>query len=250
MNNGYQSTFQRIEIKYLLSDIQYRALRARLRDIAEVDAYGRTSILNIYYDTPDDTLIRRSLEKPVYKEKLRLRTYGTPSDRSPAFVEIKKKYNGVVYKRRVSLPYDEACEFLNGKQLNGRQLADTRGLNAQIIGEIEYFKDFYKKLAPAMVISYDRIAMAGIGDKGLRLTFDDHIRYRTGSMDLRAGNGGRELLSPGQHLLELKVDGAIPLELAHIFADLHIVPCSFSKYGRGYEDRCRRSISVKKRSAA
>ena len=99
---GIKDVFERIEVKYLLDDTQYKKLMKRLEGMAEVDSYGKTSILNIYYDTPDFKLIERSLEKPVYKEKLRLRTYGTAQDDTNAFIEIKKKYKGVVYKRRIT----------------------------------------------------------------------------------------------------------------------------------------------------
>ena len=107
---GFKDVFQRIEVKYLLSDRQYTELLKRLENMAAIDSYGRTSILNIYFDTPDFKLIERSLEKPVYKEKLRLRTYGVASDDTNAFIEIKKKYKGVVYKRRINMPYKEAMD--------------------------------------------------------------------------------------------------------------------------------------------
>ena len=168
---GFKDVFQRIEVKYLLSDRQYTELLKRLENMAAIDSYGRTSILNIYFDTPDFKLIERSLEKPVYKEKLRLRTYGVASDDTNAFIEIKKKYKGVVYKRRINMPYKEAMDYLTkDKELKER---------SQISDEIDYFKHFYKGLKPAMAISYDRIAMAGIEDPDLRITFDENIRWRT-----------------------------------------------------------------------
>ena len=240
MAESYQATFQRIEIKYLLTEAQAYALRAGLETIAAVDAYGRTSILNLYYDTPDDLLIRRSLEKPVYKEKLRLRTYGVPCDHTPAYVEIKKKYDGIVYKRRTGMSYNTAKAWLDGcDEERGNAVIRTSG-NAQILGEINYFRHFYPSLRPRMAISYDRTALAGIQDPALRITFDEHIRYRTTRLDLREGDSGRELLEPGQQLMEIKVAGAIPTELAHLFSTLRIVPCSYSKYGRGYVDMVER----------
>ena len=223
---GFKDVFQRIEVKYLLSDRQYTELLKRLENMAAIDSYGRTSILNIYFDTPDFKLIERSLEKPVYKEKLRLRTYGVASDDTNAFIEIKKKYKGVVYKRRINMPYKEAMDYLTrDKELKER---------SQISDEIDYFKHFYKGLKPAMAISYDRIAMAGIEDPDLRITFDENIRWRTENLSLTEGNVGKDILLPGQHLMELKIAGAMSMELARILDELEIRKTSFSKYGRGY----------------
>ncbi|MBO6242441.1 MAG: polyphosphate polymerase domain-containing protein [Butyrivibrio sp.] len=223
---GFKDVFQRIEVKYLLDDIQYNELMKRLEGMAAIDSYGETSILNIYFDTPDFKLIERSLEKPKYKEKLRLRTYGIASDDTNAFIEIKKKYDGVVYKRRISMPYVKAIDYLvNGKELENK---------SQISNEIDYFLQYYKGLRPAMAISYDRIAMAGIEDPDLRITFDRNIRWRTENLSLSEGNVGKDILLPGQHLMELKIAGAMSMELARILDELNIRKISFSKYGRGY----------------
>ncbi len=225
--SGFQSNFQRIETKYLLEEEQYLALMDSLKDIAEVDQYGETSILNIYYDTPDFNLIRTSLEKPVYKEKLRLRSYGIPEDDTRAFIEIKKKFKGVVYKRRIGMEYSDSLDYLAGK----KEVENP----SQISGEIDYFLKFYKGIRPAMAVSYDRIAMFGKEDENLRITFDRNIRWRCENLDLKYGNVGQDILKPGQRLMELKIAGAMPLYLAHIFSDLGIYQTSFSKYGRGYE---------------
>lgn len=223
---GFKDVFQRIEVKYLLDDTQYTELMKRLENMAAIDSYGKTSILNIYFDTPDFKLIERSLDKPVYKEKLRLRTYGTAKDDTNAFIEIKKKYKGVVYKRRISMPYSEAMDYLvNGKPIEKR---------SQISDEIDYFLQYYKGIRPAMAISYDRIAMAGIEDPDLRITFDTNIRWRTDRLSLKEGNRGKDILLPGQHLMELKIAGAMSMELARILDELNIRKTSFSKYGKGY----------------
>lgn len=223
---GIKDVFERIEVKYLLDEMQYRELMKRLEGMASIDGYGKTSILNIYFDTPDFTLIERSLEKPVYKEKLRLRTYGIPEDDSNAFIEIKKKYKGVVYKRRITMAYEEAVNYLTK---GGRPSKES-----QISGEIDYFLQYYKGIRPAMAISYDRIAMAGIEDPDLRITFDTNIRWRTEDLSLKKGNVGKDILLPGQHLMELKIAGAMSMELARILDELNIRQTSFSKYGKGY----------------
>lgn len=225
---GFKDVFERIETKFLLDDMQYTELMKRLENMAAIDSYGKTSILNIYFDTPDYKIIERSLEKPVYKEKLRLRTYGIANDETNAFIEIKKKYKGVVYKRRISMPYAKAVDYLvNGKKIEKR---------SQISDEIDYFLQFYKGIRPAMAISYDRIAMAGIHDPELRITFDTNIRWRTDKLSLTEGNVGKDILLPGQHLMELKIAGAMSVEMARILDELNIRQTSFSKYGRGYQD--------------
>lgn len=224
---GIKDVFERIEVKYLLDEMQYRELMKRLEPIAAIDGYGETSILNIYFDTPDFKLIERSLEKPVYKEKLRLRTYGIPEDDSNAFIEIKKKYKGVVYKRRITMSYMDSLDYLIRDKKPPKE--------SQISKEIDYFKQYYKGLKPAMAISYDRIAMAGIEDPDLRITFDTNIRWRTEDLSLKRGNVGKDILLPGQHLMELKIAGAMTCEIARILDELNIRQTSFSKYGRGYE---------------
>ena len=236
----YQSNFKRVEKKFILSQEQYDALRKRLEGIAEADEYGLTTIMNIYYDTPDYSLIRESLEKPVYKEKLRLRTYGVPGADSPAFVEIKKKYKGIVYKRRVSLSYREAARAIADRHLSREP--------SQISGEIEYFLRVHKGLVPSMVISYDRIAMKGICDPGLRITFDTNICWRKNNLDLEKGVRGIPVLQPGQHLMEVKIAGAMSIELARIFSELHIFSASFSKYGMAYVQMSRKERNAALRS--
>ena len=228
---GFKDVFQRIEVKYLLDDMQYTGLMKRLENMAAIDGYGKTSILNIYFDTPDFKLIERSLEKPIYKEKLRLRSYGTATDDTNSFIEIKKKYKGVVYKRRISMPYAKAVDYLVGGQRPEQR--------SQISDEIDYFIKYYKGLQPAMAISYDRIAMAGIEDPELRITFDTNIRWRTDNLSLKEGNRGKEILLPGQHLMELKIAGAMSTELARILDELNIRKTSFSKYGMGYLEKRR-----------
>lgn len=239
---GFKDVFERMETKFLLDEMQYRGLRKKLKNIAEVDSYGETSILNIYFDTPDFKLIERSLEKPVYKEKLRLRTYGIPEDDTNAFVEIKKKYKGVVYKRRISMPYSEALDYLTGKKEPAK--------DGQIKKEIDYLLQYYKGIRPAMAISYDRIAMAGIYDPELRITFDTNIRWRTDHLSLKNGNKGKDILLPGQHLMELKIAGAMSVEMAGILDELNIRQCSFSKYGRGYVDYMYGNVNTDNRKPA
>ena len=228
-----QTIFKRVEKKYLLDEETYQKFRERIAHMTKPDAFSESSIYNVYFDTPDYRLIRRSLEKPVYKEKLRLRTYQVPKKDSPSFIEIKKKYDGVVYKRRIELPYETSVRYLTGRA----KLENP----TQISREIDYFKSLYKGLRPMMAISYDRIALAGVNDPELRITFDTNIRYRKEQLSLMNGNMGRDILKKGQHLMEIKVAGAFNLELAHILNELDIRQVSFSKYGTAYQMELQKS---------
>ena len=167
---NYQNVFKRYELKYLIHREQYDAIKEKIQDYMVPDQCGRTTICNIYFDTPNDLLVRRSIEKPLYKEKLRLRSYGTPKEDSTVYVELKKKYNSVVYKRRTDMTYHEAMEFL----LEGKQSKDS-----QIIREMNYFLSLYKGIRPAEVISYEREAFYGKDDneKTLRITIPEDLNY-------------------------------------------------------------------------
>jgi len=232
----YIENFKRTEIKYLLNSNQFDSLFSFLQGFAKVDSYGKTRINNIYFDTPDYKLIRTSLEKPIYKEKLRLRTYGETTDDTNSFIEIKKKYDGIVYKRRVSGRYKDAFDYLVRA---GKPLDDS-----QISREIAGFIDMYEDLIPAMRISYDRIAMAGIYDSDFRVTFDTKIEWDTESLDLRYKSIGIPILKEGEYMMEIKVKDSMSYELTEKLSELGIFPASFSKYGRGYEAMLRSRLHV------
>ena len=222
-----KAVFERKEIKYVITKQQYLALRREFEGHMQADEYGVTTICNIYFDTPDSRLIRESIEKPLYKEKLRLRTYGVPNDDSPAFVELKKKYMGIVYKRREIIPYGEAMRFLTGRE----KPADY----TQIMAEIDWVLDFYKGLAPSMVLCYDRQAFFGCEDPELRMTFDTRIRFRTDDLDLKSGAYGQTLMGEDLYILEIKINNAMPLWLSDMLDRLSIFPGSYSKYGSAYK---------------
>lgn len=239
---AFQTVFNRVEKKYILTEEQYTALRKMLEGYMTVDQYGETTICNIYYDTPDHLLVRRSLEKPIYKEKLRVRSYGTPKAGGTVFVEVKKKFKGVVYKRRASMGLEQAYEFTKGVP------ADTK--DRQIENELLYFVKFYKGIVPAMYLSYDRIAMFGNEDHELRLTFDANITFREDDLLLESGSYGRKLLDKGVRIMEIKILNAMPLWLSHMLDELKIYPASFSKYGSAYELLTREKLASEHRSSA
>ncbi len=221
-----QSCFKRYEKKYLLTTEQYEAMRAGMAAHVVPDEYGSYSIGNVYYDTPDYRLIRASLEKPVYKEKLRVRSYGVPGNHDKVFVELKKKYDGVVYKRRIVMEAREAVRYLDGAR---------GGDGSQISREIDWFMGFYAP-EPKVYIAYDREAYAGAEDKELRVTFDTGLRARGTDVDLRSGDHGAPLLAEGLVLMEVKIPGTAPLWMARLLSELEIFPTSFSKYGAYYKN--------------
>ena len=221
----YQAVFKRKEVKYLLTEAQLTALRPALETHMEPDAFAHSSISNLYYDTPDFRILRRSQEKPVYREKLRLRSYGVPEEGDRVFVELKKKFDGIVYKRRITMPVCEVDGFLSGRS------GDDFG---QIGREIRYFQSFYRT-APKVFIGYDRLAFAGIDDPRLRITFDTNLRWRDTDADLRLGDRGAPIALPGgEVLMEVKMPGACPLWLSRLLSEAGAFPTSFSKYGACY----------------
>ncbi len=223
----YQGTFKRYEKKYLVNEIKYRQLYQYLMDKMAVDNYGETDICSVYFDTSTHLLIRNSLDKPVYKEKLRLRSYGAPVEGDTVYVELKKKYKGIVYKRRVKMELRDAEQYL----YYHKPMEEP----SQIVREIDWFLQFYGNIEPSMYISYRRTAMYGLEDPQLRITFDRDILWREQELWLEYGIWGAPMLQQGERLMEIKIPGAMPLWLCHILNDMDIYPVSFSKYGRGYE---------------
>lgn len=221
------STFKRYELKYMLDDQQYRAFRKAIDPYTLADHYDQYTICNIYYDTDNFELIRRSLEQPVYKEKLRVRSYGNPGMKDDVFLELKKKYKKEVFKRRVSMSMQDLCSYLqNGTMPN---------VSKQVMGEIDYFMSLYHP-KPQIYIAYDRTALQGKEHNGLRITFDENIRFRRDNLNLCSDDHGRKILGASQHLVEIKVPGSMPLWLSGALDQQHIYPTSFSKYGYCYQN--------------
>ena len=238
--DSYQAVFKRKEIKYLLTSTQMEAFRTAMEQHMEPDAFPHSSISNLYYDTPDFRMVRRSLEKPLYKEKLRLRSYATAEDSSQAFLEIKKKALGVVYKRRESLPYSQAVAYLDG---------NIPGGEGQIFRELDWILFAYGDLSPAMFVSYERDSFRGLEDPGLRLTLDRDILWRIRGLDLRLGAWGEPLLKEDETLMEIKISNAMPLWLSSALSDMGIFPLSYSKYGRAYQQMEKEMIREDRRYA-
>ena len=230
----FQFTFKRFEKKFLISEEQCRLLLERLEGKMVPDKYPHSTITNIYYDTPEFQIIRRSISKPLYKEKLRLRSYGVPGENSRVFVEIKKKFKGVVYKRRVDMKLHEARKYLHGQAPAPKE--------SQITREIDYFLSYYKGIGPAMYISYERDSFASPTDSVLRITMDRQIIWREYDLDLAKGIYGEEILPPDSVLMEIKVPGVFPIWLVRILNDLAIKPISYSKYGTIFQVARKRHL--------
>lgn len=221
-----QKVFNRYEKKFLLDNETYIAFKAELDKYMLEDEYGIHTIRNIYFDTKDNALIRNSIEGPKYKEKFRVRCYGQPTNDSMCFLEIKKKYKGLVNKRRVAIPMTEAENYL---------IYGVTPLRPnQIFKEIEYFFSRYA-IEPKRYIAYDRLAMYGRMDSEFRVTFDTNIRSRTRNLTLFVDEGNELLLEAGWHLMEVKISNAMPLWFAKLLSKYEIYPTSFSKYGNFYK---------------
>ena len=223
---AYQAVFKRYELKYMLTAAQKEQILQVMAPYMALDQYGRTTIRNIYFDTDNYRLIRRSIEKPVYKEKLRIRSYRKAQSRDKVFVELKKKFDGVVYKRRISMPQQQAMDWLCG---------GIAPPNSQIGREVEYFRNYYATLRPAVYLSYQREAYYCRDGSDFRVTFDDHIFARQDRLSLEEEPDGQQILPEGMVLMELKTSGAIPLWMTKHLTDARIFKTSFSKYGTAYQ---------------
>ena len=221
-----QTVFKRYEIKYILTSTQKEELLQILSHHMVPDKHSPSTIRNIYYDTDNYRLIRHSIQKPIYKEKLRLRCYQQATPDASIFVELKKKFDGIVYKRRLSMPEEEAMDWIK----TGKSPTE----NSQIANEIDYFINFYRTLQPAVYLSYHRQAFYGRNDPNFRVTFDQDIRFRQTELSLTAEPGGTLILPEGLVLMEVKTATAIPRWMTDFLTANKIYKTSFSKYGTAY----------------
>ena len=225
------TVMKRREFKFILTREQLSYLKQALVGHMDVDQYGKTTIFSLYYDTPDFRLIRASIERPTFKEKIRLRSYGLSDGHKYVFLELKRKNQGVVYKRRITLSEEDATSFFKGENC----LEDN-----QIGKEITYFRDFYKKLVPQIMVIYDRAAYKN--DTDLRVTIDENPRYRTYGLDMNSSSSGMLLLPHGSAILEIKAQEEIPLWLVQILSEGKIYKTTFSKVGEAYKQIKQRQI--------
>ncbi|MCF0121564.1 MAG: polyphosphate polymerase domain-containing protein [Oscillospiraceae bacterium] len=214
--------FERIEKKFWMSQLQYEALLPFLNENTQPDQYGETLVCNIYYDTRDYSLIRRSVERPLFKEKLRLRSYGVPSKQSMVFVELKRKLNGIGYKRRIAVPYEQAKILLRGEPIQ----CDNPQIETEVL---EFIRRYQPQ--PAVYLCYSRRAMTLKDSPALRITIDRELRYSFRGFDEPMA----PIMDDGSRvLMEIKAPGSVPPSLADKLSSLGIYQAPFSKVGACY----------------
>jgi hypothetical protein len=254
---AFQTVFKRYELKYMITREQKDRILRAMEPYMVQDKFGRSTIRNIYFDTDDYILARHSIAKPDFKEKLRIRSYAAASPDSTVFVELKRKFDNVVYKRRVALPENFAMKWTQGfagrqSGITSRQAGITDSKTAvgnganiphkelaalppQMTSEINYFLSYYGTLRPAVFLSYDRLAYRmRDADSDFRVTFDENILFRDYDMSLGSDIYGTPLLEDGKVLMEIKCSGGIPLWMTQVLSEEHIYKTSFSKYGTAY----------------
>lgn len=245
-----KNTFARKEIKFLLDLSQYEGLMKEIPKYMNPDKYcidGKEyGVYNIYYDTCDDFLIRESLEKPYYKEKIRLRSYYSPASPDDiVFLEIKKKIGGIVAKRRVTMTLAESAEYLK----TGEKPESNKYITEQVFSELDAFLRMYN-VAPKQYISYQRTAFFGKDDSDFRLTFDRKITERRHDLSLSCESYGNQIIRSDQRLMEIKVSDGVPEWLIRKLSEFKIYKTSFSKYGKAYQNfiydniKTNRSVSI------
>ena len=217
--------FRRVEIKYLLDEDQYQSLKKELDTYIKPDIYPNSVICNIYFDNDDYELINKSIDKPIYKEKVRLRSYNIPNKDSVVFLEIKKKYEGIVGKRRIAAKLEDINNYL----YNNAELKDS--VNYREIDNVIKRNN----LKPKIYVAYNREAYLGVEDEGLRITFDSNLRTRSLNLDLSMGDSGKLYFDKPMYIVEIKTLNSIPMYLSNILSKLKIYPTSFSKVGAIYE---------------
>ena len=227
----------RKECKYILSRQQFEDLLQSLDGHMILDQYGLTSVASIYFDTDSDLLIRRSIEKPAFKEKIRLRSYGLTKPGKDCFLELKRKAQGIVYKRRIAISEEQAYLFMSG----GCGLLQ----DGQIQREITYFRDLYRCLKPRFLIIYERSAYYNEADSNLRITFDQNVRYRASDLNLHTSLEGNGLLPNGSVLMEIKALNPYPEWLHEALTRLQIFRTSFSKVGTAYNIELTKLLAMK-----
>lgn len=219
------TVFERYELKFFITPDEYTALMEVMQEHMVPDAYPASQIYSLYYDTDSCQLIRTSLLKPSYKEKMRIRSYQPVERDEPVFVELKKKYRDMVYKRRVMMPVALAMH-----DIEEGTLSDC----SQIGKEIRYFIQYYASIHPSMFIGYDRLAFVGRQDENLRITFDQNMVWRTCDLSLNRSEHDHLILDDDRILMEVKSSGAMPLWLVAFLSERKIYRTSFSKYGTAY----------------
>lgn len=217
----YDNTFRRVEQKYLINKETKDKLLERISNYIEEDEYFKSEISNIYFDNDNHDLLVESLEKPLFKIKVRLRSYNNGDD---VFLEIKDKVNGIVGKRRIKLSLDEFYNYINDNNIK----------DDQIMRELDYYFKLFN-LKPYIMVAYDRLSYKEINNKNLRITIDANLRSRFDNLLLEKGSYGEKYFNDDMYIMEIKALDSMPLWLVKSLSELKIYPTSFSKVGHIYE---------------
>jgi len=219
--------FQRVEQKYILDEDEYEKLFDKLKNHLTKDIYYRSTICNIYFDTDNYDLIVNSIDKAPFKQKIRIRSYNIPKINDKVFLELKCKFKGVVFKRRVKMKLNDIYDYLEDGSIRENS-------NDQIMKEIDYV---IKKsnLKPKLFLAYDRLSYYANDNKNLRVTFDNNLRSRDEDLKLELGDAGKKYTKDNFYIMEIKSRDSIPLWFSSILNELKIYPNTFSKYGNIYK---------------
>ena len=241
---AYQKVFKRHELKFIVTKAQKAVILQEIKRYMIPDRFGRSTIRNIYFDTDDYILARHSIVKPDFKEKLRIRSYDRADRESTVFVELKRKFDHVVYKRRVAMPEAEAMKWMQGANAGtpGAARGSDQGTCTQMQREIEYFLSYYSDLRPMVFLSYNReayrmkdTAECSASDSDFRVTFDENILCRDYDISLASEIYGDMVLDEYKVLMELKCSGGIPRWMTKVLSEERIYKTAFSKYGTAYK---------------
>ncbi len=233
-------TFKRKEMKYIMSEAQWESFMESISPHIDPTDFPVSEIRNLYLDTDDYEMIRRSIAKPVFKEKLRIRSYGDYAGTGRMFYEMKKKFKGIVYKRR----FDVTKEMAGEEEVPIRfSDVDPFKDKSQTVREWNYWLAQNDDLKPRFFLSYDRWAYWGKENQEVRLTFDRNLTWREEDLQLSGEVYGHRLLE-GQVLLEIKVPGSMPLWLSKPLSELGIYPVSYSKIGSAYSQSMKQQSPV------
>ena len=237
-----ESTFRRMEKKMLLPTDDVPRLLERLETVMRPDPHNQDGkpymLCNLYFDDDSNHVIRNSVERPFYKEKLRLRSYGVPTDDSLVFLEIKKKTDGVGTKRRARIPLVDAMHFLD----TGIHPEGIPYIDEQVLREIDYYRSHHD-VHPSTYVSYLRHAYFSVDDPSFRVTVDRDILTRHHDLDLRLGRYGEAILPPDLTLIEVKFAGSVPLWFARLMSEFKTSFHTFSKYGTDFKIQTYRKIT-------
>lgn len=228
--------FDRIEKKYLITKDEKKKLLKVIKQNMEKDNYHKSEVYNLYFDTDNYDLIVQSIDQPVFKHKLRARSY-KGYDR--VFLEVKTKIRGrdlnPGYKRRVMITHDDFDQLVKGKKTVEELAAQAKETpsDIQIAKEVDYLIKHFD-LKPKIMTMYNRESYKG--EDSLRITFDEDLKYRDKNLNLKQPKRGKIYFKDKRNIImEIKAHGVLPLWLVEVLSANKLYPQQFSKVGKSYE---------------